>query len=179
MIYVMMIRYDNFDTSFMGPQWAAGIFISMMLIKFQKLLHMIHSTQCFFLLFFINRFFKFLLFQVNIGDYIFEIMDLVSVIEEDVSTEWLYTNLRGIFLRHDEQLGLSHEDFILFYVLSVLHPDLPKFIRDKFKEKLARNRILDLSADILAESEDFLKSRAIAANAEAKEVCEVRFNVHS
>ena len=103
------------------------------------------------------------------GDYIFEIIDLISVIEEDANTEWLYTNLRGIFLRHDEQLGLSHEDFILFYVLSVLHPELPKFIRSKYKKKLGKNRILDLRADILAESDQFLKDRA-NREALAKEV---------
>ena len=66
------------------------------------------------------------------GDYIFEILDLVSAIEEeDVTAEFLHTTLRGIFLRNEEKLGLSHEDFILFYVLSVLHPELPVFIRNK------------------------------------------------
>ena len=95
--------------------------------------------------------------------------------------EDVYLTIRGIFLRnlcHEEKLALSHEDFILFYVLSVLHPELPKFIRDKFKEKLGKNRILDFRADILAESDDFLKSRAIATDAEAKKVCEIIFNLH-
>ena len=68
--------------------------------------------------------------------------------------------MRGIFLRHDEQLGLSHEDFILFYVLAVLHPELPVHIRDIYKEKLGTKRIIDFRADILGESEIFLQSRA-------------------
>ena len=79
--------------------------------------------------------------------------------EVQKSTETLYTNLRGIFLqnlRNNEKLGLSLEDFILFYVLTILHPDLPVFIRDKYSPKMGRNkRILDFKSEILLDAEEF------------------------
>ena len=96
------------------------------------------------------------------GEYIFEILNLLDL-EDRQNSESLYTNLRGIFLRtlrHDEKLALSHEDFILFYVLNILHPDLPVFIKDKYSHKMGtdKKRIYDLRSDILDDSEKFLLS---------------------
>ena len=99
-------------------------------------------------------------FKETSGDYIFQIIDLINTKVEH-SPNTLYTNLRGIFLRnlrHDEKLALSHEDFILFYVLTVLHPDLSVFIKDKYNEKLSYKRILDFKAEILADAEGFLST---------------------
>ena len=98
------------------------------------------------------------------GAYIFEILNLLRLAEGKPrnNSESLYTTLRGIFLsnlRHDEKLALSHEDFILFYVLTILHPELPIFIKDKYVAKLATNkRIYDYKSEILGESDNFLSS---------------------
>ena len=73
--------------------------------------------------------------------------------------EDVYLTLRGIFLRnlcHEEKLALSHEDFILFYALTVIHPDLPVFVREKYTDRLAQNRIVDFKADILSDAASFL-----------------------
>jgi len=95
------------------------------------------------------------------GNFIFEILDLINDEGPDQTTEFLYLRLRGIFLRnlrHDETLGLSHEDFILFYVLTVQHPDLPLFIRDKYGSRLGPNRrVLDFKSEILLDSDRFLE----------------------
>ena len=92
------------------------------------------------------------------GDYIFQIIDLINC-ESQKSTESIYSNLRGIFLqnlRREEKLGLSHEDFILFYVLTILHPDLPVFIKDKYSQKMGNKRILDYKSEILIDAEQFI-----------------------
>ena len=71
----------------------------------------------------------------------------------------MYTNLRAIFLQnlhHDEKLGLSHEDFILFYVLTTIHPDLPVLIRDKYSHQLEDKRILDFKSEIFIDAERFI-----------------------
>ena len=74
--------------------------------------------------------------------------------------ETFYSTLRGIFLRNlcheEEKLALSHEDFILFYALTVIHPDLPVFVREKYTDRLAQNRIVDFKADILSDAASFL-----------------------
>ena len=73
--------------------------------------------------------------------------------------ETFYSTLRGIFLRNlcqEEKLALSHEDFILFYALTVIHPDLPVFVREKYTDRLAQNRIVDFKADILLDAASFL-----------------------
>ena len=68
--------------------------------------------------------------------------------------------MRGIFLRNlcqDEELGLSHEDFILIYLVTVLHPDLPYFIRDKYVNRIeSKQRILDFKSEIFLDLDKFL-----------------------
>jgi len=96
------------------------------------------------------------------GQYIFEILDVLDP-EVKRTSESVYTNLRGIFLRnlrHDEKLALSHEDFILFYVLTILHPDLPVFIREKYFHQMGSSkRILDFKTDVLTDAEEFLSDK--------------------
>ena len=91
------------------------------------------------------------------GTYIFDILDLWNL--DGQTSDSLYTNLRGIFLQtlaHDEKLAPSHEDFILFYVLTILHPELPVFIRDKYFQKMGtEKRILDYKTEILFDAKIF------------------------
>jgi len=94
------------------------------------------------------------------GDYIFELLDVLQTgTQLCAPPEDVYLTLRGIFLRnlcHEEKLGLSHEDFILFYALTMIHPELPVFVREKYTDRLAQNRIVDFKADILSDAASFL-----------------------
>ena len=79
---------------------------------------------------------------------------------QNQTAEVLYSTLRGIFLRNlckDEELGLSHEDFILIYLVTVLHPDLPFFIRDKYINRIGSSqRIIDFKSEIFLDLDKFL-----------------------
>merc|ERR1740128_870603 len=92
------------------------------------------------------------------GFYIFQ---LIELFEEKASTiEAIFSNLLGIFLRQlgdGQKLAASHEDLILFHMLTSLHPKLPVYIRDKYSPKLEPDkRILDYEAEILRDAEEFL-----------------------
>ena len=92
-------------------------------------------------------------------NYIFEILDLLDSEAQNQTAEVLYSTLRGIFLRNlhkDEELGLSHEDFILIYLVTVLHPDLPVFIRDKYVNRIGTSqRIIDFKSEIFLDLDKF------------------------
>ena len=97
--------------------------------------------------------------------------------------ETFYSTLRGIFLRnlcHEEKLALSHEDFILFYALTMIHPDLPAFVREKYTDRLAQNRIVDFKADILSDAASFLvtdsNSKIINGDTKVKDLRTTIFN---
>jgi len=93
------------------------------------------------------------------GGYIFQLADYIEP-EEKISSENLYTKLHGIFirqLRDGQKLAPSHEDLILFYTLTIIHPKLPAFIRDKYCSRIGTDkRILDFELEILRDAEEFV-----------------------
>ena len=95
------------------------------------------------------------------ANYIFEILDLLETEAQNKTAVALYSQLRGIFMRNlceGEKLGLSHEDFILIYLVTILHPELPIFIGNKYKNRIGGNqRIIDFKAEILLDLDKFLK----------------------
>ena len=105
-------------------------------------------------------------------------MNILAILDyppaEITSAAELYKILRGILLEslgkrgdyvdwkeetldQDEEITVGHEDTILFLVLSLLHPELPLFIRDLYGGRIQGNkRFLDFRADILRDADVFM-----------------------
>lgn len=58
---------------------------------------------------------------------------------------------KNITLMEDEQLSPSHEDLILVNVLTLIHPLLPRYVKDKYGHKIGQTqRLMDFKTEILA-----------------------------
>ena len=61
-------------------------------------------------------------------------------------------------LVEDEKLTPSHEDLILLNVLMLLHPKLPAYIKDKYSDKIGKQkRLMDFKTEILTKAKSFIE----------------------
>jgi len=106
--------------------------------------------------------------DISVDSYIFDILDISETAVRACPVS-LYTELRGIFIRtlaKEERLSLSHEDLILLYVLNLLHPKLPAYIRTKYFNQIGRERkqFCGLKTEILGDAAAFIEQKTEEKN---------------
>ena len=104
--------------------------------------------------------------------FIFSILDFKFDCESSGSVLQFYEHIRGILkeslgrkgdyidwkqetLEQDEEMTVTLEDLTLLYVLTLIHPQLPGNIRDKYGKQIGK-RIMDYKAEIFLEAMKFV-----------------------
>ena len=67
----------------------------------------------------------------------------------------IYRILRGVLI------SVHFDDVILLYVLTRIHPQLPEFIREKYRQRdpSSGNPIASIKDDILRDADEFVESK--------------------
>ena len=92
----------------------------------------------------------------------FIVLDLFCA-DRKLPAEDVYNIARGILV------SVAHEDLILLYVLTLLHPKLPHHIRERCQVGRRQN-ILDLKAEIFKEADGFVSSLEVKPELEAPDI---------
>ena len=77
-----------------------------------------------------------------------------GIIKESLGRKGDYIDWKQETLEQDEEMTVTLEDLTLLYVLTLIHPQLPGHIRDKYGKM--GNRIMEYKAEILLEATQFL-----------------------